>query len=73
MKENPNNIIAKKRAGSSRFPPIWDKDYAKIQIITVEDLFNGKRVDMPLQHQTSITFNKAEKIKKKEGEQGRLE
>ncbi len=52
--------------------PIWDADYPKIQIITVEELLNGKKVAMPLQHQTSITFNKAEKIKKKEGEQGRL-
>jgi hypothetical protein len=53
--------------------PIWNTDYPKIQIITAEELCNGKKVDMPLQHQTSVTFNKAEKIKKKEGEQGRLE
>ena len=52
--------------------PIWNTDYPKIQIITAEELCNGKKVDMPLQRQTSITFNKAEKIKKKEGEQGRL-
>jgi site-specific DNA-methyltransferase (adenine-specific) len=49
--------------------PIWNRDYPKIQIITVEELFSGKKVDMPLQHQTSITFNKAQKINKKEGEQ----
>ena len=49
--------------------PIWNMDYPKIQILTIEDLFNDKGVEMPLQKQTSVTFNKAQKIKKKEGEQ----
>jgi DNA modification methylase len=49
--------------------PIWNKDYPRIQIITVEELLNGKTVDMPPQAQTNVTFAKAPKVKKKEGEQ----
>ncbi len=49
--------------------PIWNKDYPRIQIITVEELLNGKAVDMPPQAQTNVTFAKAPKVKKKEGEQ----
>lgn len=49
--------------------PIWDKDYPKIQILTIDDLFNGKTVDMPPQAQTSVTFTKAQRIARKEGEQ----
>jgi site-specific DNA-methyltransferase (adenine-specific) len=49
--------------------PLWNKDYAKIQIITIEELLHGKKVDMPPQEQTSVTFTKAPKISKKEGEQ----
>jgi len=49
--------------------PGWNKDYPKIQILTVEELLHGKTVDMPPQIQTSITFAKAPKISKKEGEQ----
>jgi len=53
--------------------PIWDKDYPKIQILTIEELLHGQTIDMPLQAQTSVTFTKAQKISKKEGEQLVLE
>lgn len=49
--------------------PGWDKDYPKIQILTIEELLHGKTVDMPPQTQTSVTFTKAPKVSKKEGEQ----
>jgi site-specific DNA-methyltransferase (adenine-specific) len=49
--------------------PGWNKDYPKMQILTIEELLHGKAVDMPPQTQTSITFAKAPKVSKKEGEQ----
>ena len=49
--------------------PIWNKDYPKIQILTIVELLHGKTVDMPPQTQTSVTFAKAQKITQKEGEQ----
>ena len=49
--------------------PVWNKDYNKIQIITIEELLKGKTVDMPPQTQTNITFAKAPKVKRKEGDQ----
>ncbi len=49
--------------------PIWDKDYPKIQILTIDELLQGKTVDMPPQTQTNVTFAKAPKITSKEGEQ----
>lgn len=48
---------------------LYDKDYPKIQILTVEELLQGKTVDMPPQTQTSVTFAKAPKVSKKEGKQ----
>ncbi len=53
--------------------PIYDKDYPKIQILTIEELLDGKAVDMPPQTQTNVTFAKAAKISKKEGEQLSME
>lgn len=53
--------------------PIWDKDYPKIQILTIEDLLHGRTVDMPPQAQTNVTFTRAQKIIKKEGEQLEME
>ncbi|MBA7680894.1 hypothetical protein ES703_89215 [subsurface metagenome] len=49
--------------------PIYDKDYPKIQILTIEELLKDKTVDMPPQTQTSVTFAKAPKVSKEEGEQ----
>jgi DNA modification methylase len=53
--------------------PIWDKDYPKIQILTIDELLHGKNVDMPPLAQTNVTFAKAQKIKTREGEQLKLE
>jgi site-specific DNA-methyltransferase (adenine-specific) len=53
--------------------PIWNKDYPKIQILTIEELLHGKTVDMPPLAQTNVTFTKAQKISKKEGEQLKME
>jgi len=53
--------------------PIYDKDYHKIQILTIEELLRGKTVDMPPQTQTNVTFAKAPRVSKEEGEQLSME
>ena len=53
--------------------PIWNKDYPKIQILTIEDLIKDKTVDMPPQTQTNVTFAKAPKVTEKEGKQLSME
>ncbi len=40
--------------------PGWDKDYPKLQILTIEDLLKGAEVKMP---PASVTFKQAEKVK----------
>jgi len=40
----------------------WGKKYPKIQILTIEDLLNGKQIEYP--PKTNITFKKANKIEK---------
>ncbi len=51
------------------YSPLYKKEYPKIQIITIEELFQGKTVEMPPQSQTNVTLPKAPKMKKKEGTQ----
>jgi len=48
----------------------WQKDYPRIQILTVEDLLAGKGIDMP--PSAYGTFKQAEKVKKQVGKQGQL-
>ena len=47
------------------------KDYPRIQILTIEDLLTGKTIDMP-KYVSGQTFKQAEKVKRKEGKQGEL-
>ena len=48
---------------------LWQKDYPRIQILTVDQLFQGDQVQMPPAHGT---FKKAERVKKSEGKQDEL-
>lgn len=41
--------------------PGWNKDYPKIQILTIKELLEGKEIEYP--PKTSVTFKKAEKVK----------
>ena len=47
----------------------WNKDYPKLQILTIEELLSGKQPDMP---PSSITFKQAEKMGTENKDQGRL-
>jgi site-specific DNA-methyltransferase (adenine-specific) len=50
---------------------LWQKDYPRIQILTVEELLDGKTIDMP-NSVPSQTFKSAEKIKKSDAKQDEL-
>lgn len=48
----------------------WQKDYPRLQILTVEELLAGKGIDMP--PSAYGTFKQAGKVKNQEGKQGEL-
>ncbi len=47
----------------------WGMKYPRIQLLTVEELLSGKKIDMPPIRQVGATFKKAERFKPGEGEQ----
>ncbi|MCI0551389.1 MAG: restriction endonuclease [Anaerolineae bacterium] len=50
---------------------LWQKDYPRVQVLTIEDLLNGRGIAMP--PSASGTFKQAEKIKKSDKkQQGKL-
>jgi site-specific DNA-methyltransferase (adenine-specific) len=53
----------------TRSSPGWNKDFPKLQILTVEDLLAGKQVQLP---PSLHTFKQAEKISADEQNQGAL-
>jgi hypothetical protein len=47
----------------------WNKKYPKVQLLTVEELLDGKKIEMPPIKQLSVTFKTAPKAKNKKSEQ----
>ena len=69
--EPPSNEMITEAVSAGYFQSkAWQKDYPRIQILTVEDLLAGKGIDMP--PSAYGTFKQAEKVKKQEGKQGEL-
>jgi hypothetical protein len=49
--------------------PGWNRDYPRIQVLTIADLFSGAAVDMP---PYALTFKQAQKVKPDEPTQPEL-
>ena len=50
--------------------PGWNKDYPRLQILTVEEILNGKNVDLP---PNLDTYKKAQRAVSDGNDQGTLE
>lgn len=70
LEEPSRDMTAEAVSAGYYHSPLWQKDYPRVQILTVEDLLNGKSIDMP--PTTYGTFKQAGRIKKSEGKQGEL-
>jgi site-specific DNA-methyltransferase (adenine-specific) len=70
--EEPSKDMTTESVSSGYYhSDLWQKDYPRVQILTIEDLLNGKGIDMP-KYVSGQTFKQAEKVKKKQGKQGEL-
>ena len=45
------------------FSPGWNRNYPRLQLVTVGELLRGKNIDMPAPGQVNVTFRKAPKAK----------
>jgi site-specific DNA-methyltransferase (adenine-specific) len=50
----------------------WNKQYPKIQLLTIAEILSGKQIEMPPIRQVSTTFKKAPKVEGKEADQKKL-
>lgn len=68
--EQPTSDMNKEALSAGYYTSeLWRKDYPKIQILTVDQIFHGEQVQMPPAHGT---FKKAERVQKSEGSQSEL-
>jgi hypothetical protein len=64
--EEPTRPMRLEAVTAGFYEPLWWKSCPKIQLLTVEELLAGKRIDMPPLQQVNATFKKAPKAAKEE-------
>ncbi|MFH1337349.1 MAG: DNA methyltransferase [Nanoarchaeota archaeon] len=71
--QKPSKAMRSEAAGAGFYhSPGWNKDYPRIQILTIEQLLGGKTIDYPASDSTSTTFKKASRPIKEQGKQEEL-
>jgi site-specific DNA-methyltransferase (adenine-specific) len=70
--EEPSQDMKTEAASSGYYHSLlWDRDYPRIQILTIEELLNGKEIDMP-PVKSRKTFKQAKRITKSDASQDTL-
>jgi len=69
--ETPTKAMRTEAASTGFYASPWGT-HPKLQILTVGDLLDGKRLDMPPIRQTSVTYKRAPKALSKAAEQPRI-
>ncbi len=65
----PTRALRSEAAGAGFYTsPGWNKNYPRLQILTVKELLEGKKIDYPPSRHVDVTFKRAPKAKPKETE-----
>jgi site-specific DNA-methyltransferase (adenine-specific) len=63
--EDPTKPMRTEAASTGFYKSPWGhKNYPRLQLLTIEELLDGKRLDSPPLHHTSVTFKKAPRARK---------
>jgi len=65
--EEPTKPMRSEAASGGTYTSPWGV-HPKLQILTVKELLEGKKIDMPPVHQVNVTYKRAPKQKKKGGQ-----
>ena len=72
--EKPTKPMRTEAASAGFYKSPWQKEpYPRLQILTIEELLNGKRIDCPPLGQVNVTFKRAPKAKVKLAEHPEIE
>jgi site-specific DNA-methyltransferase (adenine-specific) len=68
--EEPSKPMRTEAAGAGFYrSPGWNKDYPRLQLLTIADLLEGRGINMPPIRQTGVTFKQAPKAKRRKADQ----
>jgi site-specific DNA-methyltransferase (adenine-specific) len=72
--ERPSReMVTEALTAGSYHSEIWDKDYPRVQIVSIEELLNGAELKIPQTPTNATAFQKAEKVEKQGPKQGLFE
>ena len=77
--QEPTQPMRSEAAGAGFYhSPGWETgretQHPRLQILTIQELLQGKHIDMPsIFRQVNVTFKKAPKVQDKKGEQAELD
>ena len=71
LEEPSKEMVTEAVSSGFYYSKLWQRDYPRIQILTIADLLNGRGIDMP-RSVPGQTFKQAEKIRKLQGTQNEL-
>ncbi len=69
--EEPTKPMRSEAASGGSYTSPWGV-HPKLQILTVRELLEGKKIDMPPVHQVNVTYKRAPKQQKRKGDQPTL-
>ncbi|HOW90765.1 MAG TPA: DNA methyltransferase [Anaerolineaceae bacterium] len=69
--EEPTKPMRAEAASGGSYTSPWGV-HPKLQILTVRELLEGKKIDMPPVHQVNVTYKRAPKQQKRKGDQPTL-
>ncbi len=59
--QEPTKPMKTEAAGAGFYDSPWDGQHPRLQVLTIEELLNGKRIHMPPPGQVNMTFKRAPK------------
>lgn len=69
----PTSLMRSEAASAGMYDSPWGTSHPRMQIITVGELLQGKRIDMPAQRQTDVTLARAPRSKGEQSKQQPLD
>lgn len=63
--EDPTKPMRTEAASAGFYESAWGSRHSRLQVLTVAELLDGRKIDMPATH-GNVTFKKAERVKKVE-------
>jgi hypothetical protein len=58
--------MRKEAASAGFYKSPWGNKHLRLQLLTIEDLLNGRGIDYPPHEQVNVTIKKAPKAKRKD-------